>query len=339
MGWRALLRRRDRRAEAGDEIDAHIRMAIADRIAGGESPDEARRNAHVEFGSVRAALDESRGVWGWTRLEQLWFDAKSGARILTSAPGLSFSAILLVALVIGGNTTIYSAVHAMLTKPAPGVSPAKLAIVSWSIDRGRTVGPETTFEHFQAIAERRGAFEAAAFRVESLSLTREDATLAVRGVAATASYFPALGVTFVHGRPFLESENRLGPDGLVAVISQRIWERQFGSDAEAVGRTVAINGQPATIVGVAAAPFQGAWLAEATDVWVPLEAFATANGSERDLQSGNSIHGVVIRAHQGSSLADAGAELTAIASGVNGRRPRSPPGSRAGRRSASDCKL
>ena len=320
MTWRPW-RRRDRKAEVSAEIDAHIRMAIADRIAAGETPEEARRRAHLEFGSVRLAVEDARGVWGWAAIEQLWLDARSGARILTHAPGLSATAILLIALVIGGNTTIYSAVHAMLSKPAPGVEARGLASVAWIVDNGSHHAPDTTLAHYTAIAEQSRLLEAAAFRVEHVALANDAGTFAVRGAGVSNNYFDTLGITLAHGRAFSPEEARLGPAGLVAVISERLWHRQFGGAAHVIGQSVRLNGQAATIIGITPAPFQGVWLAEATDLWVPMEAFAEATGAARELRTSPSIHGIVARRTSGPAINEAQAELRAIAAGVQALQP------------------
>jgi macrolide transport system ATP-binding/permease protein len=130
MSW---LERRTRRRDSDidDEIQAHLRMAVDDRVSRGEPTDDARRRALLEFGSVSRAREDASAVWRWTSLEQLLQDVRSGARILTTAPGLSLAAIVLVALVIGCNTSIYSMVHGMLTKPAAGVDPRQMVSIGW----------------------------------------------------------------------------------------------------------------------------------------------------------------------------------------------------------------
>src|SRR5687767_240932 len=110
---RVRLRRRDR--EIAEEIETHLAMATRERIERGESPEAARFAAMREFGNVGLIRDTTRSVWISTTVEQLLQDLRFGARILWHSPGLSATAVVLVALVIGGNTTIYSMVHGLLT--------------------------------------------------------------------------------------------------------------------------------------------------------------------------------------------------------------------------------
>src|SRR5216110_1849782 len=114
--------RRRSDAEIDEELRSHLALAIQARIERGEAPDDARRAALLEFGNVRATREDVRRVWTWTAVEQSIADLRSGFQILTRSPGVSVTAIALIAVVIGGNTTIFSSVHALLTKPAPAIA-------------------------------------------------------------------------------------------------------------------------------------------------------------------------------------------------------------------------
>ena len=321
MTWRNPFRRRDRQAEIDAEIREHLRMAIQDRVDAGEPPDQARRRVHQEFGSVRGAVEEARAVWRWTTLEQLWLDAREGSRILWRAPALSLTATLLIALVIGGNTTIYSAVHGLLTKPAPGVGRAGLTSIGWVVDGSGVVQPEATLAHYTSISTESRLLDAAAFRIEQLTLTHDDGTHAVRGASVSPGYFATLGVDLARGRTFSPAEAEGDGTELVAVISDRLWQRQFGGADDTVGRAVSIDGHPATVIGIAPDPFQGAWLADATDVWVPLTAFARVAGRAADLRPEAQIDGMVAARAAGASFDEAEAELETIAGRVNAALP------------------
>ena len=94
-------------------------------------PTEAARAARRAFGNVTLAKEKTRGVWVSGATERLLQDLRFGFRILINAPLLLLSAVTLVALVIGGNTTVYSIARAILNKPAPGVRAENLVTVSW----------------------------------------------------------------------------------------------------------------------------------------------------------------------------------------------------------------
>ena len=109
-----------------DEIRDHIERETEINIARGMTPDEARRQARLAFGNVTLFQEDARAAWTWTWLEQARQDLRFGARILKNSPGLSVTAAVLIALVIGINTTIYSMINALVTQPAPGVNPEGL---------------------------------------------------------------------------------------------------------------------------------------------------------------------------------------------------------------------
>src|SRR5262245_17262654 len=182
------FRRRDRHRAIDDEIASHLRMAIEDRIGRGESPEQARLAALREFGSVRLATEDTRAVWSWTTVEQLIVDARSGVRILVTAPAMSACAILLIALVIGGNTAVFSAAHGLLTRPAPGVSPDGLVAIGW-IDSTDPAGSEISYPDYGDLAAASQSLDLMAFTVEQFTLTADGRTSSVRGVTVTAIIF------------------------------------------------------------------------------------------------------------------------------------------------------
>src|SRR5690242_1507165 len=131
---RPLFRRRPSDQKVDEELRSHLALAMQERVDRGETPEEARRAALIEFGNVRVTQEDVRSVWTWTDVEQLIADVRSGLQILTRSPGISVTAITLIALVIGGNTTIFSSVHALLTKPAPAIAARGLVSLGWSVD-------------------------------------------------------------------------------------------------------------------------------------------------------------------------------------------------------------
>ena len=267
---RSLFRRPANDRELDEELRFHLAQETERRVAGGLTRAEAGRAARLTLGSPALVKERMRAVWVWTALEQLVQDLRFGFRILTKSPALSATATLLVALVIGGNATVFSMAHGILAKPSPGVHATGLMTVSWVADEGfiETHNAYRVFRHFSEHATTLAPITAYDFR--RATLTHENGSYAVRAGIVSPNYFETLGVRIVNGRGFTVDEATRGTSGLVAVISHHLWQTTFQSMDGIIGHAFTLNGQPATVVGVAEPDFHGAILAELADLWLPL---------------------------------------------------------------------
>jgi len=314
--WRRLRTRIQRAlylpARADREMDDEIRFHLAEETRlqseRGLSAADAETAARRAFGSIALAKENTRAVWVSTRIEQLVQDLRMGCRILTKAPAVSATAVILIALVIGGNTTVFSIAHGIISKPAPGVHATGLTTISWVGERGdiETHAGYPVFAHFQ---EQSTALQIAAFDGQRVTLTHENGSYAVRLGIVSANYFDTLGVRLVQGRSFSREEAERSTAGLVIVIAHHVWQNSFGGVPNVVGQVVAVNGRPATVIGVADPEFRGAWMAEMADLWVPL-----TREFRQWLQPNRSDVAVAMfgRRAPGVSLARAESELTTL---------------------------
>jgi predicted permease len=317
MSWWRRLRMRIQRAlylpagadrEMDDEIRFHLAEETRLQSERGLSAAEAATAARRAFGSIAVAKENTRAVWVSTTLEQLLQDLRIGCRILTKAPAVSATAVVLIALVIGGNTTVFSIAHGIISKPAPGVHATGLTTLSWVAEDGdiETHTEHRVFEHFQ---RQSTAMQITAVDFQRVTLTHENGSYAARIGIVSPNYFDTLGVRLVKGRSFTPEEAERGTSGLVVVIGHHVWQNSFGGSHDIVGQVVAVNGQPATVVGVVDPEFRGAWLAERGDLWVPL-----AGEFRQWLQPNRSGVAVAMfgRRTPGVSLSTAQSELTTI---------------------------
>jgi predicted permease len=279
----ALFRRAQDDRDLDDELQFHLRQEaqlLSDR---GASIEDARLEARRAFGSVALAKERTRAVRVSTAIEQLLQDLRFGFRILTKSPALSATAVTLVALVIGGNTTIFSIAYGILKRPASGVHRTRLVTVSW-VDHTGWVEPAASYAVYRSFLEHSTTIRPLlAVEFGRFTLNDRNGSYAVRGDMVSPNYFDALGVRFAQGRGFTDDENLRGPSDLVAVVSHRAWQDYMQGAPDVIGRPIAINGRPATIVGVVDREFRGAFLPESSDVWVPLVAYARAAGLEGSL--------------------------------------------------------
>jgi predicted permease len=323
MAWRWLAaRRRDR--EIDDELAAHLEMATRDGIDRGMSPEDARAAATRALGNVPLIKQATREVWPWTRVEHAIQDVRFGARILWQSPGLSATAVLLIALVVGANTTIYSIVHGMLVSPARGVTADRLVAVK-HVEPGVPIAdPFVSFPNYTDYTRfATTVTDVVGWTGERFSLGTESGTYAVFGSLVTTNYFDTLGVMVTHGRTLRASDEE-ARDGTVAVISDGVWRERFGQDPGVIGRAISINGVAATIVGVAAPGFRGALLTPGEDVWVPIRAYYDAIGSAGVLTNRSQpLVAMIAQRKPSVSVAAVRAEFEAVAAQLRASYPES----------------
>ncbi|MBI1872875.1 MAG: ABC transporter permease [Acidobacteria bacterium] len=311
---RSLLRRARDDQDLDDEIRFHLAQETELRAERGASIEDAARDARRAFGSVALAKENTRGVWVPISVEQIVQDLRFGCRIMTKSPALSATAVTLVALVIGGNTTIFSMAHGILTKPAAGVQATGLVTLKWVADDGR-IETGTSYANYRDFVDQATTLRSlTGFDHDRFTLTHEDGSHAVWGALVTASHLATLGVPIIKGRSFSEDESRLAASGLEAVISHRAWQDFFQGGENVVGQPIVLSGHPATVVGVAAPPFRGAVLgAPPADVWLALVSFSRVGGRSNSLQDRSTFAVSMIgRLMPGTSLVQARAELTGI---------------------------
>jgi len=266
-----MWRRHRRKALDGldDEIREHLDRETDINIARGMSPDEARRQARLAFGNVALVQEDARAAWTWGWFEQMRQDLRFGARILTNSRGLSFTAAVLIALVIGINTTIFSMVNSLVTRPAPGVSAEGLVRIALA---GRPGAPFVSYpDYLDYTAQTTTLRSLTAFTNGRITMTSDAGNYALMASAVEPNFFDTVGIRPVRGRTFTASEGRsTNAAELVAIVSYRAWQDLFGGAEDIVGRKIAVNNLPATVIGVVPPNFRGTLLAERADVWLPL---------------------------------------------------------------------
>jgi predicted permease len=295
MTWlRGLLRRNRHERELEQELRFHLERRVDDLIAAGRTREDAMRQARLEVGSLDQIREQARDGRSGAWLDQLAYDARDAWRGLTRTPGITFTAIILIAIVLGGNTTIFSMVHGLLTKPAPGMTADRLVTLG-SILEGRLFGPEESYPNYLDYAAQAKTVQAlAAYQYARFTVSTQEASYAALGALVSANYFDTLGLHLVRGRAFTREESQRDASGLVAVVSHRFWQNQLQADEGIIGRVVIINGHAAAIVGVAPPRFNGPHLVESQDVWLPIASYARLHGTETSLNDRKDFRSIII---------------------------------------------
>src|SRR5262249_1333924 len=184
-------------------------------------------------------------------MTSLWKDARYAVRSLAADPGFTSIAVITLALGIGANAAIFSVVDAVFLRPLPYRDPARLTLIlATSAARGIPMMGTSPPDYREWKRGSRTFESMAAFYGGSFNLATPDGDpQRLSGVTGTSDFFPTLGVRAVKGRTVLPGEERYG-DHRVAVVSDGLWRRRFGADPSVVGRTVSLNNEPFTIVGI-----------------------------------------------------------------------------------------
>ena len=287
-----------RKSELAEEMESHLKMAIADRIERGESPADARAAATREFGNIPMIADVTRDQWGWLRLDLLIQDIRYAIRQLLKSPGFALTAVITLALGIGANTAIFTLVQGILLRSLPVADPSRLY----------RVGDRSDCCFFDTFQNDDGDFDLfsydlylrmkqAAPEFEQLAAVEAGGnSLSVRSGAAPAkpmqseyvsgNYFATLGVGAYAGRLLNERDDtpRATP---VLVLSYSSWQADFGADPAILGSTVFVQLHPFVVVGIAPPNFFGDRVVpNPPDFWMPLASEPVIEGANSALMRG-----------------------------------------------------
>jgi putative ABC transport system permease protein len=211
-------------------------------------------------------------------IEPLVQDFRYAARSLGRTPGFTGAAILMLAISIGASTTVFSVVDALVVRPLPAPEAERLFRV-FTVRPDGSVDPHVSFPNVSDLKQTNGLTSLAGYALTPFTLGAVDGSTRserVWGALVSGNYFDTLGVRPAIGRAFLPEEDASPGEGSVLVISDRLWRTRLAADPLVVGRTLRLNGQPFTIVGVAAPDMPRPDILFATDVWLPLSMQAQA---------------------------------------------------------------
>jgi predicted permease len=200
-------------------------------------------------------------------LSDLSRDVRYALRALLRAPTFASTVIATLALGIGANAVIFSAVDAVLLRDAPVADPDSLVDVYTS--SGNNPYSNSSYPDYFDLRDSGTFASLAAYTPLSITLDANGQPEPLAGQLVSGNYFEVLGVRVPFGRGFTADDDRLGAPVRVAVISHALWQRVFDADRSLIGRTIRLNSNPYTLVGVAPPEFAGPLLGIATDVWVP----------------------------------------------------------------------
>jgi putative ABC transport system permease protein len=307
---RALLRPTAADSDLTDEIRFHIDLETEKNLRLGMSPDDARRYAVAHFGGVQRVREEHRDVRRLQWIEDFAADARFALRTLRRTPALAVAAIITLALGIGANVAIFSAVNAVVLRPLPFPAQDRLMVITeenpekhWHL---QTSAPANLLDWRAGVAD----FQDVTGYVDGLGRS----TLTGRGdpqLLATSyvmgNFFSTLGAHAAMGRSFTDDDTWKNGSHVI-VLSDRGWREHFAADPGIVGKSTTIDGRTVQIVGVMPPDF--AYPREEVDAWQSIEWDKTKT-AEVSFRRAHYMRAVA-RLKPGATQAHADAELQAV---------------------------
>ena len=296
--------------EVDRELAFHLEMLVRDNVARGMTPEAARAAALQRFGDVRdinavckdigQRRDDEMQRTEW--LSELRQDVGYALRHLRSNRGFTAVAAMTLALGIGASTTIFGVADAVVLRPFPFPQADRMVRV-WETNPGTQYFSTSQPNYLDWRAKNRTFAELAAFARVAMRLEGRDEPEQLRAIAVTPNYFRVIGVAPALGRALLDEEGRPGVPARVVVLSHGLWQRLFGGDPGALGRTLRLDGAEYQVVGVMPARYD---FPRRADLWTPLAPSPTASRGDHRLA-------VLGRLRPGATLERALADLQSIA--------------------------
>jgi len=305
--YRALFHRRRFEEAMAEEMRFHLAQYTEDLVRAGVPPAEAARRARLEFGSLDNAKDDCRQARGLRLADALSRDARHAVRLLRKTPGFTVTALATLALCLGANLAIFAVVDSVLLRPLPFPESDRLVSIFNTYPKAGVPNDGISITNYY---ERRGHIPA----LSSLAIYREITSIVgERGATAreyaslvSPEFFATVGLGPVMGRTFTDTETSYTTNS-VAILSDAFWRQRLNADPQVLGRTIRVNGQATTVVGVLPAEFS--YLSSKARIYFPL---ASGPGQRLPTERHSGSAGQMIaRLAPGVTVAEAQAQIDA----------------------------
>jgi predicted permease len=310
FGWE--WRKDDFRAE----LESHLRIAVEERMAQGESYEEAKAAARREMGNPPLVADVTRASWGWQSAERTAQDVRYALRQLKKSPGYTATALITLTLAIGANTAVFGLMYALLLKSLPVERPDRIVTVGLLIGPPAKDNPPsdgTSGKLYDTLAETNPKTLSglcAWSKFPPLNLRDQSGTRPAQVAQLTGGCFRMLGLHAALGRLFTEADDKLGggPQGYAVVLAYDYWRSRMGGDPGVLGRALDFQGKKGVIVGVLQPGFDSVEVGDKPWMYVASEI-----GDAGDRHGFGSFNRTLLgRLKDGASAVQAQAELDPV---------------------------
>ncbi len=318
MRWWRITKRN---ADLERELQSDLALEEEEQRERGLSSEEARYAALRAFGNPTLIHEQTHATWSWSWLESLASDLKYGFRGMRRNAGSTVFAILIVGLGIGGASTVFSVVNALLLRPLPFRDPGQLVWIS------NAENYSTQAEHYSDLRDQNQSFSdlagwSGAYSAGDKELTGTGEPERLTSVPVTENFFTLLGVEPAIGRSFTREECQgkySAPPAML--LSDSFWRRRFAADPNVVGQKLTLNNQPVMVVGVLPASFD---FASVFAPGTPIDVFIPWPLTDNTKPAGNTM-AIVGRLKPGVTVQSAQAEFTVLAKQLESQHPERNP--------------
>lgn len=302
---RSLLQGEAVDIEMRRELEQHLEEEIEENIRTGMSPEDARTAAIRAFGSIASIAEACRDMRRVSLIQNIAQDLRYTLRSLAQQPFLLVAATLSIAVAVGANTTIFNLANQLLLASPSAYQPERLVTIRMGL------GSHVSYRQWQDLERSRALAGLAGHQIEAeVNWRGGDQAVSLTPLLVTANFFDVLGLPMAMGRGFTAREAQAERQPFVVVISHGFWQRRLGRDPDVLGKTLTINGDPYTVLGVlreGVRSFPGYGVAP--EVYLPLSPTLMPNLNDEYAAAVQ----LVGRLMDGQTVAQGRAALTAVA--------------------------
>jgi predicted permease len=272
---RSLFRRNAVTQEIDQELQFHLEQQLEKHLQAGLTREQARRRIRLEFGGLAQIKEDCREAKGISFVEHIGQDVRYAMRIFGRTPGFTVVVVITLALGIGANTAVFSLINAVLLKMLPVKHPEQLVQIS----KIQPLFGQNDYFSYPALEgfQRQPQVFSGVFAFANLDGVNVEVNghgEIANGQVVSGNYFSTLGVSAILGRTISPADDQQAVGSSEAVISYKYWRERLAGDPAIVGKKIAINNYPFTIIGVTPPEFFGLQPGQPVDVSVPLKMIA-----------------------------------------------------------------
>lgn len=328
--FRVLKSRRAFEQGMTEELRFHIEQHTADLIRSGVAPQEAERRARIECGGLPGIEEECREARGLRIFDELARELRYAARLLRKAPGFTATAVITLAVCLGANLTIFSAIDSILIRPLPFPEAGRLVTIFNTYPKAGVDRDGSSIANYY---ERRGripAFAALSLYSYGTAIVGEPGATEREQIAlVTPDFFSTLNSSPAMGRSFTDEETSFQTDKVV-ILTDAYWREHFNADSRVIGTRIRVSGVSKTVIGVLPHDFR--FLSSEARLYMPLSS-SLQDRTPSERHSGGDFRHMIARLNPAATLAQAQTQIDAQNAALEANTPQAKMMADAGFRS------